>query len=360
MAGIFGALGIYDNERVMLNTYGQRVVYDAVNQVLSEHNAALQAAMSLFVEEVTSDYLIRYKLPGGGRLQRMTSQTRPGAVKATGEWDVAFPLEEFAAQVASNRVDYAYMTTIDLDRHLKTVQMQNVNTVRHEILKRLFTSTQVQFPDPLHGLLRVEGLANGDAVLYPPVIGSEVEATDAHYLESGYAAADISNANDPYVTMAAELTEHFGRPTGGTNLVTFINADETPETIALTAFVEVPDRYIRLGANTPEPIGLPATMPGRILGRHETAGTWVVEWPWIPSGYMVMVDIDAPPPLKMRVDPADTGLGYGLTLIADSDVYPFSASHYSNRFGFGCANRLNGVVMELAVGAGYTVPAVYQ
>ena len=42
MSGIFGALGINDTERVMLSTMGQRVVFDAVNQVLGDHNADLR------------------------------------------------------------------------------------------------------------------------------------------------------------------------------------------------------------------------------------------------------------------------------------------------------------------------------
>lgn len=111
MSGIYGALNISDTERVMLSSLGQRVVFDAVNQVLGDHNADLDAALSVFVEETTSDYKLRYKLPGGGRLQRMGNQSAPAAVKAYGGWDVALPLEDFGAQLAHDRVAFAYMTT---------------------------------------------------------------------------------------------------------------------------------------------------------------------------------------------------------------------------------------------------------
>jgi hypothetical protein len=62
----------------------------------------------------------------------------------------------------------------------------------------------------------------------------------------------------------------------------------------------------------------------------------------------------------MRVDPASTGLGQGLQLVAESDTHPFSASHYSHRFGLGAGNRLNGVVMELGTGGTYSIPSGYS
>ena len=126
----------------MLSSLGQRVVFDAVNQVLGDHNADLQAAMSVFVQETTSDYKIRYKLPGGGRLQRIGDNSKAGAVKAYGGWDVALPLENFAAALAYNRIGYAYMSAQELARHLDTIMVQDRNTVRHEMLRALFRTAQ--------------------------------------------------------------------------------------------------------------------------------------------------------------------------------------------------------------------------
>lgn len=358
MSGIFGALGLNDTDRVFLSTLGQRVVYDAVNQVLAQHNAELAAAMGVFVDQTTTDHKLRYKLPGGGRLQRMGSQSQPGAVKAYGSWDVAFPLEEFGAAIAADRVSYAYMSVQDLDRHMNTVLQQNVNTVRFEILKALLNNAQDTFVDPLWGSLLVEPLANGDAVTYPPVLGAESEATETHYLESGYAASAISDTNNPFVTMRDELEEHFGALAGGSNIAVFFNNAQRAKAVGLADFDEVVDRFVRPGQDTDVPEGLPKALPGTILGR--VSGCWAVEWRWVPANYMIAVHLDAPRPLFRRVDPADTNLGDGLQLVASSDVYPFTESFYSHRFGVGCANRLNGVVMELGSGGSYSIPSGYS
>jgi len=154
-----------------------------------------------------------------------------------------------------------------------------------------------------------------------------------------------------------EIEHHFGAATGGEEIVCFVNNAETPETKDLTDFDEVPDRFIRVGDNVDVPTGLPS-VPSRILGR--VSGTWVVEWRWVPANYMIGVHLDAPRPLKARVDPADTGLARGLVLVARDERYPLESSHYRHRFGFGCGNRLNGVVMELGTGGSYTIPTAYQ
>jgi len=357
MSGIFGLLNINDTDRVFLSTLGQDVVYDAIIELLNEYNMDLSAQMAVFVDRMTTDHKIRYKLPGGGRLQRLGRQAPGGATKRTGQWDVAFPLEGFGAQLAGSRVDMAYMTVEELDRHLDTIFIQDVNTIRFEILQALFDNTQDTFEDKLWGSLSIEPLANGDAVTYPPVLGSEDEATDNHYLESGYAATAISDANDPYLTIRDELEEHFGAGTGGENVVVFVNPAETPETKDLTDFDAVPDRFIRVGDNTDVPVGLP-NVPGRILGR--VSGCWAVEWRWMPASYMLGVFMDAPRALYERVDPADTGLGMGLQLVAEDEDHPIKSSYYEHRTGFGAANRLNGVVLELGTGGTYTIPTAYQ
>jgi hypothetical protein len=361
MSSIFGALGLNDTDRVYASTLGQRVIVDAINQVFKMHNAEVDAALAVFVREITSDFKERYKLPAGGRLDNLgfAPQGQAGAGKTTGAWDVAFPLTEYGRQLAADRVSWAYMTVQDLDRHLDTVMTQNINTVRFELLKSLLNNTQRTFVDPLHGSLSVEPLANGDTVVYPPVLGSESETTDNHYLESGYAASAISDTNDPLVTVVDELEEHFGSVTGGSNIAVFINNAQRAKTADLTDYTQEIDRQIQPGTQTAIPVGLPMSLPGRILGRH-AAGAWIVEWRWIPANYMVAVHMDAPAPLKQRRDPEDTGLQPGLQLVSESETHPFSASHYSNRFGFGAANRLNGVVLELGTGGTYSIPSGYS
>lgn len=356
MAGIYSILGLQDNDRSYVNTIGQRVVFDAAQQYLSMSTDDMMKAFAVFVEEETEGYKERYKLPGGGRMQRRGGVAASGAVKASGSWDVAFPLEDFGDQIANDDVSLAYMTLPELQRHLDTVVIRDINTMRYEMLRALLNSASRTFVDPLYGSLTVQPAANGDSVLYPPVLGTEADATENHYLESGYLTAAISNTNNPYITLRNELEEHFGTPTGFGNIAVFINSAQVPITETLTDYDSVADINLAIGANSDVPTNLP-NVPGRVVGRCE--GVWVVEWRWIPANYMVAIDLDAPAPLKVRVDPAETGLGTGLQLVSTSDAQPLQNSHYRHRFGVGVGNRLNAVVLELGNGGTYTVPSGY-
>ena len=360
MAGIFSHLNLASADRVFSNVVGQQVIYEAATEYIARVNSEIDRVISAFVEMDTENFKERYRLPGGGYLQRRREDGRFGAVKAYGSWDVAYPLEDFGAQIAGDDVTRAYMTTAELENHINTITAQNVNTVRFELLKALLNNTNDTFVDPINGSLTIVPLANADSVTYPPVLGSASETTDSHYLESGYAASAISDTNNPYATIVEELVEHFGESTGGDEVVVFINPAEAPETEDLTNFTAVPDNFVRAGANTDVPINLPA-VPGTILGRMTGAGPcWVVQWRWIPANYMLGVHLGVPAPLKRRVDPADTGLGRGLQLVATDTDFPFEASFWRHRFGFGVSNRLNGVVMELGTGGSYSIPSGYS
>jgi hypothetical protein len=359
MSGIAGILNIQDADRAFINIIGQKAVYDAAQQLLAQFNDGLNKAKSTFVEGQTSDYKVRYKLPGGGRLERRGGQAQSGGGKAYGSWDVAFPLEDFGRQLAGSDVDLAYMTVAEFQRHLDSVFIQDTNTVRFEMLKALFNNTARTFVDPNYGSLTIQPLANADAVVYPPVEGSESEATDDHYLESGYLASAISDTNNPLVTIRDEIEEHFGGGAqGGSNVAVFINNAQNTKVSALTDFSKIGPRFTTPGANSEiADKGVP-TVPGKVIGYSN--GVWVVEWRWVPANYMLGLHLEAPKPLMERVDPADTGLGTGFQLIAKEMATPFEASHYRHRFGFGVGNRLNGVVLELGDGGSYTIPTAYE
>lgn len=357
MSQIYAALGLPDHDRSYINTIGQAVVFEATQELLAQYNADLNAAMSVFVERTTTDHQIRYKLPMTGRMQRRGGQARSGAVKAVGQWDVALPLEEFGDAVAGDRVAMAYMTIQEYDRHLDGIMIRNKNTRRHELLRALFNNTSRTFVDDNYGDLTVVPLANGDSVVYPPVIGSESEATAQHYLTSGYAASAISDSNNPVRTIAKKLEQRFGAEQGNSNIAVFINSAQSDKISDLADFEEVTDRFVILGADGNMLTGLPANVPGRVIGR--VSGAWVIEWDWIPENYLLGIHFGAPRPLLQRVDPAETGLTSGLQLVASDERYPFEGAQWSDRFGLGVGNRLNGVVMELTADPTYDIPAAF-
>lgn len=356
MSKIFGLAGLSASDYQFVRKADQRLIYDAINQLTGRVNQDMMDSMRMFVQETTQVYTERYQLPGSGYMQRRADGARGPAVKAYGSWDVAYPLYDYGEQVAATDIDMAYMTPAELDRHVQTVINGYANAVRRDILTALLIKDNVTYTDKRNGTLTCVPLANGDSVTYPPVLGSVTEATESHYYGTNYATASISDTNDPVVTIINELEEHFGTSTGNNNIVVFINNAENAKITSLTNFIDTPDRYVQEGTQTPLPSGTPG-IPGKILGRHRS-GAWISEWRYIPSGYMFGLHTDVPAPLKQRVDPAETGLPQGLALMSTSAEYPLEASEWRARFGFGVANRLNGVALQLVASTTYTNPTV--
>lgn len=358
MGTIFGALGLQDTDYAYINTLGQSVVYEATEQLLGDHNADLEAALAVFVEGSTWDHVQRYKLPGSGELDRVGRLSRTAAAKAANSWDTAFPLEEFGRTIAGDRVSLAYMNLQQYQLHLDTVMIQDRNTVRKEMLRAIFNPTTRPFQDENWGVLNIQPLANGDGTMYPPRLGSIDDTGENNYL--AFAPATITDVNNPIPTLVNQLEQHFGAPTGGSMIVVFCNNAQTAQLQSLSNFDPVPNRFVEYGENVslvPED-KFPAGMPGRTLGESDSA--LLVEWRWIPANYLVAIHLEAPQPLKRRIDPPATGLGVGLQLVAQDIEHPFRSAEWSHRFGFGVGNRLNGVVMQLGQAGAYAAPAIYN
>jgi hypothetical protein len=299
-------------------------------------------------------------MPGEGYLQRKGAIARAAMTKPNGGWNVSFGLEEFGAEIGWDRVTLAYATMGQYNLTLEGIKRKDRNTRRREMLRAIFNNAARTFKDENFPDLTIVPLANGDSTVYPPVLGSIDETTANNYLVSGYASASISDVNDPVPVMVNALEQYLGTPTGGSKIAIFINNAETPFIRALSNFDSVPNRFVEYGANVslvPED-KFPAGLPGRVLG--ETDSALIVEWRWIPAGYMVGMHLGAPQPLMRRIDPPAVGLGDGLQLVAQDMDAPIKSSSWSHRFGYGCANRLNGVVMQLTTNGSYAPPAAYN
>ena len=83
-------------------------------------------------------------------------------------------------------------------------------------------------------------------------------------------------------------------------------------------------------------------------------------WRWLPTAYALAQYIGAPKPVKQRVDPADTGLGQGLQLVATDEDHPFNMAYYRHRFGLGVGNRLNGVALQFVASTSYSTPSGFS
>lgn len=357
---LYGLLDISPNDRSYINDVGQRAVWQAAEQYVAAVNDEILAALSVWVDETTSEYGRRYKLPGGGYMQERGKLSRPGQVSVKGEWDVQFPLLDFADSIVSDDVDLAYMTVADMQRALETVRTRAANTSRQLVLESLLNNASWSVVDGTgKGTLTIKPLANGDTDKYPPVHGSDNVAPENHYLVSGYAASAIDDSHNPCAIMRDDLEEHFGGPTlGGAEIVVFGPKAHTSKIEALSDFVSVNDMHIEPGASAAEVVGLPSGLPGVVKGRGD--GYWYVEWQRLPTNYLLGIHLSAPRPLVRRIDDPGTGLGDGsLALIAQDEDYPFLNSIFRQRHGFGCGNRLNGVAMFLDAGPTWTTPSAF-
>ena len=358
MSTIFGLAQLSAADYQFMRQADNRLIYEATNTYLQQAMKEMRESARLFVEGTTTKAKEQYQLPMGGRMQERTGNVKSDAVRRNGKWDVAYPLKEFGDAVATTDVDFAYMSPQEFQTHIDGVIIRASNTYRFEILKRIFKNTTDTFTDPRLGSLTIQPLANGTGgELYPPVHGSEDEATANHYLESGYVASAISDTNNPVKTMTDILVLRYGRMTGGIPITTSINSAQRAKIEALTNFRPYVPNAIQAGADTDRVVGNP-------LGVGETIGyinsSWIDVWDWMPENYMVSVFIDAPKALHERIDLPEVGLGSGLQLVAQENVYPALFNEWRWRFGLGTSNRLSAVVMELGSGGSYTIPTIYQ
>lgn len=360
MGAIYGFVNLTDTDYQFVNTLGQQVSFEAATLYLNQVNAELIAAQQVFVETETENFLERYKLPGGGRLQRRGGQARSASAKASGQWDVGYPLEDFGDTLTVDDITMAYMSGAEYERHIQDVVIKDTNTVRFEMLKAMLNITPRTWIDertPAAGVIVQPFALTSDSTVYPPVLGAETEATAQGYVGTNYLASAISDTNNPLATAVDYLESHFGENTGGEEIVTFVGSGTASQKLQLlTDFVAVPDQFIREGTNTDVPQGLP-NVPGRILGR--ASGSWVVQWRWMPANYLLSIHLGMPGPLKRRVDPAGTGLGRGLQLVGRDIDYPLESAFWRHRFGFGVGNRLNGFAQQLVASTSYTTPTAF-
>lgn len=360
MATRYGVLALGD-ALTLVNTVGQTEVWDVAQRYLAAHAARFQRMSSFLVERITEKYSDKYYLPGGGVMQRRGGWAQSHAIRTTGAWDVAFPIEEFGDQVAFTKRSVALMTLQQMQNNIETTRVRDANTRRKEMLRPIFNNTTRTFDDPEHGSITIRPLANGETdVLFPPFLNQTDEATANSYDIAGYISSAISDVNNPIILVVSDLNDRFGTEEGSGNFAVFINQAETPEIEALASFIPVDDRFIRAAPADAAVTGVPTNTPGRVLGRAN--GAWIIEWPSIPANYLFGMDLSVSPPIIERAHPAATRIQRGVHLVtqsSDAVNYPFDQAHYESHFGYAAGNRLNGIVLQLKASGPYDIPAAY-
>lgn len=363
MSNIFGAMGLNDSDRLFNGTIGQQVIYEESQKYIDLYNRDIAASTQIFVAGRTDKYKEKYRLAGGGYMQRRGRNSRPGAVKVSGGWNVAYPLIDFSDALESDDITLAYMTAAEYSLHLQNIFNRDANTYRFELLRALLNKTGYTFNDELYGDLSVVPLANTDGTLYPPVLGSTTEAEATYYLGSNYATSSISDTNNPVATIVASLQARYGTPTGGSNIAIFYNSAEDAKLRALTSFTPVQYMYVSPG-DTTATVKIPGIPEVLLHSSWEVTGTCsgaiMCKWAQMPATYMLGIHLDATPPLVERVDPPDTGLKPGLQLVIPRNIEAFfEESFWRHRYGLAVRNRLNGFALQLVASTTYTTPTAF-
>jgi hypothetical protein len=360
-----GALLGMINANEYMTTYPQNVtnavLYDAVQKYFAMHNAEMEKIESLFVEQTVEKASITYAQPqSAGYLQRLTGVGEVAARRGRGTWSAGFMLEKFGDALMRSDDDMARMTPAEFEMHIDGIRQNDRNTRRLRILQALSSKATISITNDIEGAgaYSVVPLASQDGTMYARFTDGVLQEAQ-NYIGANYVAGDIDATNNPIKTAREQIRTYFGQ-NGSQNLVTFINSDETEVFSALPSFREVGDPYLQQGDGETRVINTPANLPGVVLGRGY--GSWIIEWDFIPSGYSFTFDLNAPKPLFKRIPVAEfrqrKGLQNGLTLINEGINFPLHTSRWENWFGYGVANRLNGVWIQYVASTTYTDPTV--
>ncbi len=359
MATILGSIDIKDSERAFESVDGQRLIWSETVELFTRLNEEFDSATELFVQGTTKAFKERYELPGGGFAEKLPFQeAKPVETRRTGSFDVAYPIWVTGGALSWNRVAMAYLTMGAYRAHVQTIVNQFNNTNFTRILAAIFNNVVTTFPDPVHGDITVQTLANGDAVVYPPKIGVSTGATENYYVGVAYLESGISNTNDPIKVIRDKIEPRYGYSQGGSPIIVLCNTSAVPYLRLLADFDPVELFNVRSGDNITVPDLFPANrfLPRNARVEGTIGGSWVVSWPRMPSGWMIGVHADAPPPLMARTDEVE-GLGNGeIQLLTEDEEFPFTTARWIQRKGYGVGNRLGAVAVALNGTSSYTIP----
>lgn len=324
----------------------------AINAVLQKFQTERNQAQSLFVDSQTPQFMETIQQGGFDEGQEIDADARPLETYVAGEYGVAYPLKRIGWALGWNEETFAAMTVADLDRQVAAKTAGNAKRHMREIFRAILRKNNYTFPDEYHGELTIRRLANSDGTTYAPLANADEGTDDNHYLVSGYLSNAMSASNNPFVTLANEVREHFSTTT---RVVAFINSAQRADVLSLLPnFVDKDVEGIdpapsEARANNP---GL--AVPGDFLGVDGDSGVYVYVYDRVPATYIAGGAVDESRPLKRRV-PAIASL-QGFSVRAEELHFPFYKRTWIERFGYGVANRVSWAVIQLKASGTYDDP----
>lgn len=341
--GLFNRRDVADR---LITEVGVGEVFTAIDQTLAQHNAEMNAMMSLFVRR-TTDFQLNYRTPATNRLQALDEIGRALPVKGGGVYQVEWPLLRAGTAWGYDYETNLKMTVQQAAEQNDLMMTGDIQWMREQMLAALFANVDWTWADVDHGSQTIHGLANGDAVTYLRT-GGRAAATATHYLGQANSIGDASGDN-PYPTIASTLKQY---PDNSGEIIALIPTNLRADTEDLATFRMAPDPNVRAAASDEVLVGrLGVTVPGEIIGYAD--GVWIVEWPSLPDSRIIAVTSGGERPLAMREDPLPALQGFNR--VGTREDFPFTEFQYRRQAGFGAWNRVGALVFEIG-DATYDVP----
>lgn len=348
---LYGFQNLQDRWDEKVTTQTIRVINQAIDDTLTEHNRQLEAMFGLFADR-TTDFKRRYKTPTLNRLQPIDEIGRARPIRTAGQYDIAFPMQSAGTAWGETYQASLHRTIAETNNTMSTLLLGDILWLRDHMFAALYTNTSWTYNDENDdvGSLTIKPLANGDSDVYAIQTGTMQGTTDTHYQAQADAIADD---DDPFPSIASELSEH---PENSGELISLIPTGLVAAVKGLTAYIPANDQNIRYGADVTTLTGsLNVTVPGKVFGYHDS-GVWLVEWPSMVANYIISVASGGPRPLAMREDTIPELRGFNR--VASRDDYPYYESQYLRKAGFGGQNRVGAVVTRVGSGS-YAIPTGY-
>lgn len=345
-------LGILDPDQAV-GVADSDLLSSAIDFDTARHNAAVNSLKRIFWED-TTEFQLEIQSQTSARNQPLDQNARALPIKGVAPYNIWLPLQGSGNAWGANFLTMELMNVRVLQQTVQTMMRGDLQWVLDHVLGAIFANASWSFRDPVgHGALTIQGLANGDSVTYYSSTTGLV-ATDTHYFAQAAAIADASN---PYPTIWGELKEH---PDNGGEVVAYISTSQVAGTTGLAEFRSATlDADIILGDNVTRLNGaLTADFlpPYSTLRGKTDSGVWIVEWPMLPSGYMIAVTTQGRRPLGRRLYPLTKLQGFAAR--GDRSDWPWSETQWNRFEGYGGLNRLGAVVYRTGNGA-YAVPTNY-
>jgi hypothetical protein len=353
----YGFISIQSLFNSRVQQVGPKRVFDAVKASAAEYTRVLNKLLAEFCLRST-DAQIQYELPGSGTLQPLDDAGNPKPVQPSGSYKVGFPIQGGGTAWATTRVARALLTVEEANRNTLDAQQKDADWMVRHILAAVYTNTNGGWTytdktgnDGSKGLgdIQIQGLANGDAVVYLKT-GGTAPTTDNHYLAQANA---IDNSNNPFPAIQTELQEHPSN--GNKDILVFIPTNLRDSIQGLSSFKEVPVDAVKGGTDSVLQ-NIPDPGPGsKVLGYIVGTDCWIILWSALPDNYMI-AKIRGAAFLTMREYPAEELQGFFPEMFQqDASVLVNNMIRYA---GFGVHDRVAACVIRIGNGA-YAIPTGY-